>query len=231
MNIALLTAGGTGQRMHNEIPKQFLNINDKPVIMYALEAFQTHPNIDGIVIACLEGWECILSAYCRQYHITKLENIVVGGKTGQESIYNGVRDIASRHDPQDLILVHDGDRPLVSHDIISDSIRVAQKCGNAVAAIPCTEAILITHDGIESCEQVPRSEARRTQTPHTTSIKTLLDAHEKALKMGITSSIATCTLLIELGGIVYYSLGSEKNIKITTSEDLEIFRALLAVRG
>lgn len=231
MNFALIIAGGAGQRMHNEIPKQFLNVNDKPVIMYTLEAFQTHPNIDGIVVVCIEGWEAILRAYCRQYKITKLENIVVGGTNGQDSIRNGVMDIASRHNGDDLILIHDAIRPMVSHEIISDNIRVAQKYGNAITAIPCMEAMLITQDGIEARAQVPRNELRRTQTPQTASVKCLVEAHEEALKRGITASIATCTMLIEMGGCVHFSLGSEKNIKLTTEDDLDIFRALLAVRG
>ena len=129
-NIALIIAGGSGQRMHQDIPKQFLNVYDKPVILYTLEDFQRHPNIDGIVVVCIEGWEAILSAYCRQFNITKLESIVPGGKNGQDSIRNGVYDIASRHDDDDLILVHDAIRPMVSEEIISDNIRVASKYPN-----------------------------------------------------------------------------------------------------
>ena len=113
-NIALIIAGGSGQRMHQDIPKQFLNVYDKPVIIYTLEAFQRHPCIDGIVVVCVEGWNEILEAYCRQSGITKLESIVPGGANGQESIRKGIYDIASRHQKEDLILIHDAIRPLVS---------------------------------------------------------------------------------------------------------------------
>ena len=215
-NIALIIAGGSGQRMHQDIPKQFLNVYDKPVILYTLEAFQRHPNIDGIVVVCIEGWEAILSAYCRQFNITKLESIVPGGKNGQDSIRNGVYDIASRHDDDDLILVHDAIRPMVSEEIISDNIRVASKYGNAISVVPCTAAMLKTEDA--------------TQTPQCASVKTLVEAHKEALAKGITSSVATCTMFIELGRTLYFSLGSEKNVKLTTTEDLEIFKALLDAR-
>lgn len=228
MNIALIIAGGSGERMHQEIPKQFLNVNDRPVIIYTLEAFQKHPDIDAIEVVCIEGWETILSAYCRQFDITKLENIVLGGENGQSSIRNGVLDIAKRHSDDDLILVHDGIRPMVSAEIISDCIRVASQYGNAISVIPCAEAVLRTEDGTDSTEQVPRDDLRRTQTPQAASVGTLVAAHREALERGITSSVATCTMFIELGKKLYFSLGSEKNIKLTTVEDIDIFKALLS---
>lgn len=227
MNIALIIAGGSGQRMHQDIPKQFLNVYDKPVILYTLEAFQRHPNIDAIEVVCIEGWEKILQAYCRQFNITKLENIVPGGKNGQDSIRNGVYDIASRYDSDDLILIHDAIRPMVSEEIISDCIRVCSKYGNAISVIPCAEAMLRTSDGISSVAQVPRDNLKRTQTPQAASVGTLVEAHKEALEKGITSSVATCTMFIELGRTLYFSLGSEKNVKLTTTEDLDIFKALL----
>lgn len=230
MNIALIIAGGSGQRMHQDIPKQFLNVYDKPVILYTLEAFQRHPNIDAIEVVCIEGWETILSAYCRQFNITKLENIVLGGVNGQDSIRNGVYDIAKRHSDDDLVLIHDAIRPLVSEEIISDCIRVATKYGNAISVIPCAEAMLRTTDGVSSTAQVARDNLKRTQTPQAASVGTLVSAHREALEKGITSSVATCTMFIELGKKLYFSLGSEKNVKLTTTDDLDIFRALLDSR-
>lgn len=226
-NIALIIAGGSGQRMHQDIPKQFLNVYDKPVIVYTLEAFQKHPNIDAIEVVCIEGWAPILQAYCKQFNITKLENIVLGGKNGQDSIRNGVYDIATRHDPDDIVLIHDAIRPMVSEEIISDCIRVCTKNGNAISVIPCAEAMLRTLDGESSEEQVPRDNLKRTQTPQAASVKTLVEAHKEALSKGITSSVATCTMFIELGKKLYFSLGSEKNVKLTTTEDIEIFKSLL----
>ena len=229
-NIALIIAGGSGQRMHQDIPKQFLNVYDKPVIIYTLEAFQKHPCIDGIVVVCVEGWNEILGAYCKQFGITKLESIVPGGSNGQESIRTGICDIASRHQREDLILIHDAIRPLVSEEIISDCIRVAARHGNAISVVQCTSAMLCTEDGQTSRSQIARDNLKITQTPQCASVGTLTELHEEALRRGITNSVATCTLLIELGHELYFSLGSEKNIKLTSVEDLEIFEALLHSR-
>ena len=120
MNIALIIAGGVGARMGQDIPKQFINVFDKPVVVYTMEAFQKHPNIDAIEVVCLEGWHEVLYAYAKQFGITKLENIVNGGENGQDSIRNGLLDIAKRHqDANDIVLVHDAIRPMLSQDIIS----------------------------------------------------------------------------------------------------------------
>ena len=230
-NIALIIAGGSGARMHQDLPKQFLNVYDKPVIIYTLEAFQRHPNIDGIVVVCINGWETILSAYCKQFNITKLESIVPGGINGQDSIRNGVYDIAKRHSDEDIILIHDAIRPMVSEEVISDCIRVAITYGNSFAVVPCTAAMLKTDDGISSTEQISRDNLKITQTPQCASVGTLVAAHKEALEKGITNSVATCTMFIELGKKLYFSAGSEKNLKLTTTEDLEIFKALLDAKA
>ena len=133
MNTALIIAGGVGARMGQDIPKQFINVYDKPVIVYTMEAFQNHPNIDEIEIVCLEGWHEIVYAYAKQFGITKLKNVVNGGINGQDSIRNGLEDIAMRHqNDDDIVLVHDAIRPMLSQDIISDNIRVCKKYGNAI---------------------------------------------------------------------------------------------------
>lgn len=228
MNIALIIAGGVGARMHQDIPKQFINVYDKPVIIYTLEAFQKHPNIDAIEVVCLDGWHDILRAYSKQFGITKLENIVSGGAVGQDSIRNGLYDIASRHtDPDDIVLIHDAIRPMVSADIISDNIRVCRQYGNAITVIPCTAAMLKTADGLVSDTTIPRDNLKSTQTPQTFFLQEIVEVHKEAIKRGITNSIASCTLYIEMGKPVYMSIGSEKNLKLTTSEDIEIFMALL----
>lgn len=227
MNIALIIAGGSGQRMQQDIPKQFLNVYDKPVIVYTLEAFQKHPNIDAIEVVCIEGWQEILKAYCKQFGITKLDNIVTGGVNGQDSIRNGIYDIAERYSKEDIVLVHDAIRPLVSADIISDCIQVCQRKGNAISVIPCTASMLRTEDGECSTSQVPRDNLKITQTPQAATLGKLLWAHKEALSRGITASVATCTMFIELGQKLHFSLGSEKNIKLTTPEDIDIFKSLL----
>lgn len=229
-NIGLIIAGGVGARMHQDIPKQFINVNDKPVIVYTLEAFQKHPNIDAIEVVCLDGWHDILRAYAKQFGITKLESIVSGGQTGLQSIRNGLYDIAKRyHDEDDVVLIHDAIRPMVSQDIISDNIRVCREYGNAITVIPCTAVMLKTIDGITSDAQIHRDNLKITQTPQTFFLHDILAAHEEAIERGINDSIASCSLYIELGRKLYLSIGSEKNIKLTTSEDMEIFSALLQI--
>ncbi len=227
-NIALIIAGGVGARMNQDIPKQFIHVYDKPVIVYTLEAFQNHPNIDAIEVVCLEGWYDILSAYAKQFGISKLENIVSGGQNGQDSIRNGLYDIAKRYsDKDDIVLVHDAIRPMVSADIISDNIQTCRKYGNAITVVPCTAAMLKTNDEVSSVEQIPRNNLKVTQTPQAFFIGDLKEAHQEALEQGITNSVASCTMYIELGRKLYMSTGSEKNIKLTTVEDIEIFKALL----
>ena len=230
MNIALIIAGGKGQRMNQEIPKQFLNVNDKPVIIYTLEAFQTHPDIDKIGVVCVDGWHDILKAYARQYKIDKLDWVVSGGENGQSSIRNGVFEAEKRYDGNDIILVHDAIRPMVSHEIISDCIVQCKEHGSAIVVTPCNTVILRRTIGVASDEVVPRDQLAVTQTPQAFPIKKLADAHRRALERGITNSIASCSLMIELGEPVHFSIGTETNIKLTTPDDLKIFKALLALR-
>lgn len=229
-NIALLIAGGTGARMHQDIPKQFLSVNDKPVIVYTIEAFQNHPDIDAIYIACLNGWQDILWAYVKQFNAEKVKRIVKGGKNGQDSIRNGVYAIAEDFNGEDLILVHDAIRPMVSADIISDNIVKCRKYGNAITVIPCMEAMLKSEDEHHSKESILRNSLFRAQTPQTLSVKDAVSIQREALEKGITNSVATCTLLLELGREVFFAKGSELNIKITTTEDITIFKALLSMQ-
>ena len=227
MNIALIIAGGRGMRMGQEIPKQFLTVADKPVIAYTLEAFQKHPDVDAIAVVCVEGWDSILAAYARQYGITKLRHISPGGANGQGSIRNGVFELEKHYSPDDLVLVHDAIRPMVSQDIISGCIATAREHGSAIVTIPCQEAMLETEDQISTHSTYPREKLKRTQTPQGFALGRLADAHRRALERGITNSVASCTLMVELGETIYFCAGSEKNIKLTTPDDMEIFKALL----
>ncbi len=230
-NIALIIAGGTGERMHQDIPKQFLSVNDKPIIIYTMEAFQMHPDIDAIYTACLDGWQEILKAYVLQFGITKAkDHIIAGGKNGQDSIRNGIFSIAEDYLPNDLILIHDAIRPMLSQEIISDNIVKCRKYGNAITVIPCMEAMLRSNNEVESEESILRNSLFRAQTPQTISVKDAVSIHREAISRGITNSVATCTLLLELGKKVYFAKGSELNIKITTREDIKIFKALLATK-
>lgn len=225
--IALLMAGGSGARMNQDIPKQFLTVNEKPVIVYTMEAFQNHAEIDAISIVCLEGWEQLLLAYAKQFGITKLEHIFPGGENGQASIRNGVWGLEEHYGPEDIVLIHDGIRPMVSPEIISDCIMKVRKYGCGIATIPCAEAMMETENGVVSSGSYPRDHLKRTQTPQGFYLGKICGLHRKALEEGITDSVASCTLMAELGEAVYFSAGSEKNIKLTTVEDIDIFKALL----
>lgn len=227
MNIALLTAAGSGSRMHQDIPKQFLHINNKPIIIYTMEAFEHNPQIDAMIVITLESWKDFIWAYAKQFNITKLKWVVSGGASGQESIYNGLMKLKENCKETDVILVHDGNRPLITNDIIANSLSVFSKFGSAVAAIPCTEAVFKSTDGFSSTISIPREKLFRTQTPHTYTLGKLLWAHEQAKEKNITNSTATCTLMQKLGETIYLSKGSEKNFKLTTLEDIDIFRAFL----
>lgn len=229
-NIALLIAGGSGNRMQQNIPKQFLTVNEKPVIVYTLEAFQKHPGIDEIAVVCLESWEPVLWAYAKQFNIDKLKCVVKGGKNGQDSIRNGLFELEKHHDKDDIVLIHDAIRPMVSAEIISDNIRVCREYGNAITVIPCAEAMLRTEDGMESSSLYPRDKLKRTQTPQAFRLGEICNLHRRALEAGITNSVASCTLKVEMGEKVYFSRGSEKNIKLTTVEDIDIFKALLLAK-
>ena len=230
MNIALIIAGGRGMRMGQEIPKQFLTVNDKPVIAYTMEAFQKHPDIDVIAVVCVEGWDSILSAYARQYGITKLKHIIPGGANGQSSIRNGVFELEKHYSADDLVLIHDAIRPMVSQSIISGCIATAREHGSAIVTIPCQEAMLETEDQISTNSSYPPEKLKPTQTAQGYPIGVIADAHRRALEQGITNSVASCTMMVELGETIYFCAGSEKNIKLTTPDDMEIFKALLSLR-
>lgn len=230
MNIALIIAGGSGQRMHQNIPKQFLTVEERPVIVYTLEAFQRHSDIDVIAVVCIEGWDHVLQAYANQFNITKLKHIIPGGKNGQDSIRNGVLELEKHYSKEDVVLIHDAIRPMVSQEVISDCIVKTKQHGCGIAVIPCAEAMVITADGDTSDACYPRDQLKRTQTPQGFSIGKICDLHRRALEKGITNSVASVTLMIEMGEKVYFSAGSEKNIKLTTIEDIDIFKALLHVR-
>lgn len=230
MNIALIIAGGTGARMQQAVPKQFMSIYDKPVIIYTLEAFEAHPAIDAIAVVCLDGWEHILSTYAKQYGISKLQHIAPGGETGMQSIRNGLEELRKHYSDDDIVLIHDSIRPMVSSEIISECIAQTQKHGSAIVCVPCIEAMLETDDQMTSQRAYPRDLLKRTQTPQGFKLGVIYNAHLKAQQMGIQNSIASCTLMVEVGEKVYFSTGSEKNIKLTTPDDIDIFKALLQIR-
>lgn len=230
MNAAIIIAGGVGSRMHMDVPKQFIHIYDKPVIIYTLQGFQRHPEIDKIGVVCLEGWEDTLRSYARQYGIDKLCWIIPGGATGQESIRNGVERFRDMLSDNDTVIIHDGIRPMVDSSVLSDVIRVCARHGNGVTSTPFTEQIFRANpDGETTDEFIPRESVRKVATPQAYRYGTLYEAYKKAFaeKIGIYGSSYTNTMMVELGHRLYFAAGSDKNIKLTTKDDLELFKAYL----
>ena len=229
MNIAVIIAGGSGNRMGQDIPKQFMHVDGCPIIIHTMQCFQKHPDIDAIAVVCLKGWDTVLQAYANQFSITKLKWIFPGGDSGMESIHNGIyglKEAGCKGD--DLVLIHDSVRPLLSQDIISSNIAVCKAYGYAITGIQCREAILESEDGFAARGSIPRDTLIRTQTPQTFRLDNIIAVHEEAKEKGITNSVASCTLIAEVGGREMHIVpGSEKNIKVTTVEDLEILKALM----
>lgn len=228
-SIALILAGGSGQRMQQEIPKQFLPINDKPLVIYTLEAFQRHPEIDKILAVCIEGWHEALRAYCRQFHIDKLEWVVSGGTTSQESIRNGVFFLENHCEPDDLIVIHDGIRPLVEESVLSDVMEKCRIYGNGVTSMPYNEQIFVKENEEWTSQYVPRDQLRRVSTPQAYRFGKLAWAYHRAFEegIGISPSSYANTMMVDLGERLRFAKGSDKNIKITTQDDLDILKALL----
>lgn len=229
--IAVIIAGGSGSRMGLNIPKQFVNINGKPVIIYTLEAFEKHPQIDSILVVCIKGWEETLKSYLNEFDIKKVKWIVSGGESGQESIRNGVYYLDGKADDNDNIIIHDGVRPMLDEEIISDVIVKCNMYGNGVSSMPYNEQIFLKDDEKSTVKYIPRETLRRVVTPQAYKFRKLYDAYQKAFKenIGITGSSYTNTMMVELGERLYFAAGSDKNIKLTTVDNLAIFKAMLDI--
>lgn len=232
MNIAIIIAGGSGHRMGQDIPKQFINVYDKPILIYTLEGFQRHPMIDAIEVVCIDGWESVVWAYGKQFGIDKLKWIVKGGNSGQESIRNGVYNLEDKISIDDIVVVHDGIRPLIDPSVLTDVIRKAQQYGNAVTSMPYNEQIFVISkdDEATTTEFIPRETLRRVSTPQAYKFDLLLNKYHEAFEkgIGIYGSHYTNTMMVELGVRLYFAAGSDKNIKLTTKDDLEWFKGYLS---
>lgn len=230
MNIALLTAAGSGTRMGQDIPKQFMTIDDCPVIIYTMLPFQEHPEIDAIAVVCLEGWEKSLRAYANQFGITKLKYVFPGGHSNQDSIHNGLVGLKEADcSDDDIILIQDGVRPLVSEDIITNNIKVCKDNGYAITGLKCKEVIMEFKPDSNTLDYlpIPRERLVRTQTPHTYKLGIILNIHKKALEQKLDMA-ASCELTAKIGiNDQHFVLGNEKNgLKLTNVEDIELFKAL-----
>ena len=233
MNVAIIIAGGVGSRMKMDIPKQFIHIYGKHVIIYTLEGFQRHPEIDAIEVVCLEGWEETLRDYARQYGITKLRWITQGGSTGQESIRNGVFNLEGEMKGDDIAIIHDGIRPMVDSGVLSDILRVCRLHGNGVTSTPYNEQIFVKLDEFTTRAYIPRETLRKVATPQAYRYDLLLRSYRRAFeeKIGIYGSAYTNTMMVDLGETLYFAAGSDKNIKLTSKDDLELFKAYLKMEN
>ena len=232
MCVAIIVAGGVGSRMGADKPKQFVEVDGKPVLFYTLQAFQDHPQVDAIELVLINGWEDAVWEWQIKYGITKLKWIVEGGGSVQESIRNGVFALEGKCRDDDVIVLHDGIRPLVETFVIDDVIAKAKQFGNGVTSMPYNEQIFLVdqEDKATTTKYIPRETLRRVATPQAYKFglidKTYHEAFEK--KIGIFGSSYANTMRVELGHRLYFAAGSDKNIKLTTPGDLEIFKGYLA---
>ena len=229
MNIGVIFAGGVGSRMHSkDTPKQFLCVHGKPIIIHTLEHFEKCKDIDAVVIACIESWIPHLKQLIFKYRIDKVKEIVAGGESGQLSIYNGLcaaEKVAAGS--KAVVLIHDGVRPLISSDLLSENIRCVKENGSAVTAGIVKETIVVV-DKNGKIEQVPsREKSRVAKAPQSFWLEDILKVHRQAMKDGITNSIDSCTLMKQYGYDLFMLDGPYENIKITTPDDFYTMRAIL----
>lgn len=229
MNIAVLLAGGVDPNFKMDIPKQFVNVYNRPIIVYTMQKFQKHPEIDAIMIACLKGWENMVSAYAKQFHIDKLKWVITGGGSGQETSRLATEELMHSCREDDIVVIHDAIRPLVSDEIISDSIRSCNKKGMGVAAVTSMDNVMLTDDGICGLRSISRYAFRRIQTPQTYRLGELEEYHKEAVEQGISGENDTNNMVSKLGNRIFLSKGSDLNIKINTVEDVEMFKSLYSM--
>lgn len=231
-NVAVIFAGGVGQRMNTKtVPKQFLELHQKPIIIYTLEVFDNHPEIDGIIVSCVEGWQEYLNRLIDKFRICKVKAVVPGGKTGQISIRNGVYKAHELYEEDSIVLIHDGVRPLIDQESISRNIACVREHGNAVMAAAAVETIATQEEGEERAENIfERSKCRLLRAPQSFIMKDIYEAHRKAEAAGEDNYIDSACLMQAYGFPIYTVLGSPENIKITTPMDFYIFRAMIDAR-
>lgn len=231
MNIAVLLAGGVDPTFQMDIPKQFVNVYNKPIIVYTMQKFQNHPEIDAIMIACLKGWENMVQAYAKQFHIDKLKWIITGGQTGQDTSKLAADELSKSCGDEDIVIIHDSIRPLVSDEIISDSIRVCKEKGMGISAVSSMDNVMLTNDGESGLQSISRYAFRRIQTPQTYPLSDLRKFHEEAMEQKVRNENDTNNMVSKLGVKVFLSKGSDLNIKINTVEDVEMFKALYNMKA
>lgn len=228
MNYAVIFAGGTGRRMNTKTkPKQFLTLHGKEIIIYTLEHFENHPDIDGISVVCINGWIDYLKKLVNKYQLKKVKWITSGGETGQESIYNGLNAMKGEIDEESIVLIHDGVRPLIDGELITKNIETAKEKGRAVTVVEATETVMVVNENNELVDNIDRHKCRFARAPQTYIYKELLNAHERARDKGINTFIDSATMMQAEGYTLYPVMGKPENIKITTPSDFYTFRAIV----
>ncbi len=233
MNIGVIFAGGCGTRMNTKSkPKQFLDLNGKPIIIYTIELFDNHSQIDGIVVACIESWIPYLKKMIRKFEITKVVRIVPGGNSGQESIYNGLcaaEEFAmEKNEKTSIVLIHDGVRPLITEETITDNIAKVKECGSCITTVPAIETVIVdNHDGTLAIPK--RSNCLMARAPQSFYLKDILEAHRRSQAEGKTEFIDSCSLMSHYGYKLGLVQGPMENIKITTPTDYFVLRAMVEV--
>ena len=234
MNAALIFAGGTGSRMKvKDKPKQFLEMNGKPIIVHTIEHFDEHPDIDLIVVVCLEGWIDFLWKKLEKFNIKKVVKVVSGGASGQESIRSGlfaIRDYVEGKDDNTIVLIHDGVRPLIDEKLISDNIECVKKNGNAITVVPAIETIIETDDAGDISKVADRTHCKMARAPQSFYLKDILNAHYRAIEDDQLEMIDSAMLMQHYGAVLHTVVGPVENIKITTPMDYHIFRALVMAK-
>ena len=229
MNIAIIFAGGKGTRMNAEIPKQFLEIYGKPIIVHTLELFEYHKKIDKIYISTIDEYIPYVKKLVKMYNLSKVQAIVEGGETAQDSIYNCLKKAAEENPEDSVVLLHDGVRPFVSADVVTENIECVQKNGNAITSIPAYETVMTSKDGKIIDSVTNRSETYIGQAPQSFYLKDIIEAHEEIQKRPTRyeNMVDACTIYRTLGKKVYLVKGNRGNTKITTPEDVYVFKAYL----
>ena len=226
-NIAIILAGGIGSRMGGPMPKQFLSLNDKPVIVHTIENFQKNKQVDEIIIVCVKDWIDHLKEILEEYKISKVTDIIEGGESGHDSTRNGIFSLKNKLSEDDFIIIHDAARPILTQAAIDDMLRKKKKKGNASLAIPCYETVIYTDDGKMGNSQLDRSKIMRIQTPQAYKYGPILRLYEKAEAENKHDFIYADLVLIYYGETVYFSRGFTNNIKITRKEDIPLCKALM----
>ena len=233
MNIAIIFAGGVGSRMGgNAVPKQFLRVDDVPIIVHTLQIFQNHDDIDKIYIAMLESYIPKMKRLVKIYDLSKVCAIVPGGATGQDSIYNALTKAAEENPADSIVLIHDGVRPILTEQVITNNIEGVRDFGSAITTIPCTETIVVSHDGLSSISIPPRKDLYKAQAPQSFILQDIIDAHNQVRNTPerYDNLVDSCSIYFKLNKPLHFVQGNLGNLKVTTPNDFYIIEGLLRYR-